>query len=121
MNVFSMINARMHHNETTMRVASENMANLHTAGYKARTTTPLDFGETLHKISMACTNPRHIGGQSNGSFGIVNDLEGFPSLTGNTVSYARELQRANQANDWHSQMTRFYHSNMDILSEAMKK
>ena len=121
MNVFSMINARMTHNETTMRVSSENMANLHTAGYKARTTTPLSFGDTLGELSLACTNKRHISGKSNGSFEVVEDLEGFPSLTGNTVSYARELQRANQASDWHSQMTRFYHANMDMLSEAMKK
>lgn len=104
-----------------MRVASENMANLHTAGYKARTTTPMNFGDTLGELSLACTDPRHIGGPSNGAFRIVNDLEGFPSLTGNTVSYARELQRANQANDWHNQMTRFYHANMDMLTEAMRK
>ena len=60
-------------------------------------------------------------GQSDGSFSIIKDLENFPSLTGNTVSYARELEKANQASDWHTQMTRFYHSNMDMLAEALKR
>ena len=122
MNAFSVIDARMTHLAENLRVTTENMANLHTSGYKARMGTPLRFGDMLSNMTLACTIPRHIrSGNGPGAFKAIEDKTGLPTLTGNTVSYPNELQKANQIGSWHGQMTRLIHANLDMLSAALKR
>jgi flagellar hook protein FlgE len=61
MNVISMVSAQMHHTAETVKVESENMANLNTPGYRARTLQPFQFGTTLHNVVLWRICPRHIG------------------------------------------------------------
>ncbi len=122
MNVFSMINTRMDHETGSLRVTSENMANLHTARYKARMTLPLQFDEAMKDLDLVCTQKGHIHGHHvSPNLNIVEDKTGIPSLTGNTVAYGHELEKANQSSNWHGQMVRFYHANLQMLSEVLKK
>jgi flagellar basal-body rod protein FlgB len=75
-------------------VASSNLANLNTPGYKAKTTT---FSDTLaRQVSggpgLATTNTRHIGGDSDVSLSTTKEAEGLPARRdGNTVQIDREL------------------------------
>lgn len=75
-------------------VASSNLANLNTPGYKAKTTS---FSDSLaRQVSggpgLTTTNARHIGGDSDMSVTATQDAEGLPARRdGNTVQIDREL------------------------------
>ena len=74
-------------------VASSNLANINTPGYKAKTTT---FSDTLaRQVSggpgLATTNARHIGGDTDVSLSATKDADGPARRDGNTVQIDREL------------------------------
>lgn len=81
-------------------VASSNLANINTPGYKAKTTT---FSDTLARQvsggpALATTNARHIGGSGDLGVSTVTDAEGLPARRdGNTVQIDRELLKMNEA------------------------
>lgn len=121
MNVFGMIAARNQHNAQSLRIAAQNIANLNTSGYKAQKATPLTFEHALGGVQIACTHPAHLGkNKGNGNMQSVEDPDGIPSLTGNTVSYAHELQKANQANNWDKQMHMVTEGHLEMLSLSLK-
>jgi flagellar basal-body rod protein FlgB len=75
-------------------VASSNIANLNTPGYKAKATS---FSDTLTRqmnggTGLTTTNARHIGGDGDLSLSVTKEAEGLPARRdGNTVQIDREL------------------------------
>ena len=75
-------------------VASSNLANVNTPGYKAKATT---FSDSLSRQlgagpGLATTNARHIGTGSDASLSTTKDAEGLQARRdGNTVQIDREL------------------------------
>jgi flagellar basal-body rod protein FlgB len=81
-------------------VASSNLANINTPGYKAKET---NFSDSLSRQlgagpSLATTNARHIGGGGDVSLATTKDVEGQQARRdGNTVQIDRELLNMTQA------------------------
>jgi flagellar basal-body rod protein FlgB len=82
-------------------VASSNLANLNTPGYKAKETS---FSDSLARQlsggpGLTTTNARHIGGDgSDLSLSTTREAEGLPARRdGNTVQIDRELLNMTQA------------------------
>jgi flagellar basal-body rod protein FlgB len=75
-------------------VASSNLANVNTPGYKAKETT---FSDSLTRQmaggpGLSTTNARHIGGGSDLSLSTTKEADGLPARRdGNTVQIDREL------------------------------
>lgn len=82
-------------------VASSNLANINTPGYKAKATS---FSDSLSRQinggpGLSTTNARHIGGGgSDLSLSTTQEAEGLPARRdGNTVQIDRELLNMTQA------------------------
>jgi flagellar basal-body rod protein FlgB len=81
-------------------VASSNLANVNTPGYKAKET---NFSDSLTRQlgagpSLATTNARHIGAGGEASLATTKDAEGLQARRdGNTVQIDRELLNMTQA------------------------
>jgi len=81
-------------------VATSNIANINTPGYKAKTTT---FSDTLARQvsggpALATTNARHLGGNADLATSVIKEAEGLPARRdGNTVQIDRELLTMNEA------------------------
>jgi flagellar basal-body rod protein FlgB len=75
-------------------VASSNLANINTPGYKAKAAS---FSDSLARQinggpGLTTTNAHHIGGGSDLSLSTTQDVEGLPARRdGNTVQIDREL------------------------------
>lgn len=121
MNVFGMMKTRLGYETQSLRLTGENMANLHTPGYKARKATPLSFGDALGTLPLCKTKPSHLPPKTQeGNFRIEQDHEGQETLTGNTVSYQNELHKANKSGQMHKQMTMIWESHLSMLNTALK-
>lgn len=83
---------------TRQVVASSNLANLNTPGYKAQ---EVDFDETLARqagAALTTTNPRHLGGATtDGESYRTKESELAARRDGNTVQLDRELLSMTQA------------------------
>jgi flagellar basal-body rod protein FlgB len=81
-------------------VASSNLANINTPGYKAKATS---FSDSLARQinggpGLSTTNARHIGGDGDVSLSTTQEAEGLPARRdGNTVQIDRELLNMTQA------------------------
>ncbi len=107
-NVFKMAAHRMAYAAHGVKVSSENLANLHTPGYKARHLKP--FQEI---VSAGLLN-------DNNQFPTVTDKKADETLTGNTVSYKEELQLANSAQLTHTQMGNVLTWHLNMLRMALE-
>jgi flagellar basal body rod protein FlgB len=123
MNVFQAINERMNYSSLALRLASENMANLHTPHYKARVPVPLRFSECIQKyMHLRRTNDRHLkGGVESSTFQARETTDGQETFAGNTVSYPKELERANEANLKQKQMATLFGSYIQMLQMVLKR
>jgi flagellar basal body rod protein FlgB len=123
MNALTAAGHRMHHSALTLRVASSNMVNLHTPDYETQTVKPLDLSDSPFHTTLCRTNARHIDpARPPGRLAVIKDPEArINSLDGNSVDHATQLQRANAANQAHTQMLGIWQSSMEMLSTALKR
>ena len=124
MNIFGAMTKRMEHEAFRLRVVSENVANMHTPQYKARIPKhPAIEVPSAFKVHMWKTQPNHLSpGSQSRKFETKEDPDSYvESLTGNTVNYERELQRANDANQKERQMNNIITAELSMLSNALRK
>ena len=123
MNVFQMMDTRMRYLNVGQRITAENMANLHTPGYKARQLAPLVFGDRGHTFHMAQTQAHHLGtGLNKGAvFRVQKNRETHETISRNTVSATEELSSANEMALWHRQMANALRANVQMLDMALKR
>ena len=123
MNVFQMMDTRMRYLNVGQRITAENMANLHTPGYKARQLAPLVFGDVGKSFHMTQTQSHHlgIGLHKNTVFRVQRNRETHETISQNTVSATEELSTANEMSMWHRQMANALRANVQMLEMALKR
>ena len=130
MNPFSMMSQRMNWLSHGVSVVTQNVSNIHTPFYKARTLKELKFSSQTRQGSrtydpsvLRCTHPRHLGcdGQK-GKSGIQTQEEPnlMESITGNTVSLEHEMRKANEYGSRQKQLVNIIQSNMGMIDTASK-
>lgn len=122
MNIFRAMAARMGHNALALRTASQNIANLHTPHYQSRVPAPLALQQSPFHVALRRTHPHHFDLSQHGGNHVMKDPEAHAnSLTGNNVSYTKELQRANAAAQHDKQIHNLFHTSLDMLTLALKR
>jgi len=123
LNLFHLMKQRMHHAAESLRLSAENMANLHTPGYKARhLSAPHVSKKGTFDGHLRVTHEKHLKSHTHGVTGkITEDRSNPETFTGNTVSYAHELQKANTAGNTHKQMHTLWQTHLHMLDLALKR
>lgn len=95
--IFSMLRDRMEWHQERQRVLAENVANADTSNYQAKDLAPTDFSRELSaaSVSLATTEPGHIGGGSNGGSQFATESSGRFEVRprGNSVTHEDEMMK----------------------------
>ncbi len=97
--ILSMPRDRMEWHQERQRVLAENVANADTSNYQAKDLAPLDFSQELSaasSVSLATTEPGHIGGGSSGGSQFAIESSGRFEVRprGNSVTHEDEMMKA---------------------------
>lgn len=121
--ILSMLRTRMQWHQERQRVLAENVANADTPNYHARDLAPPDFERALTaSLTLARTNPEHIGGGGGGSqFGDDSNLHYEVRPRGNTVTHEDEmLKLAGNQMDYDAAVSMYTHS-LSLIKMAIDK
>ena len=92
-----MLRERMEWHQERQRVLAENVANADTSNYQAKDLAPPDFNRELSaaSVSLATTEPGHIGGGSNGGSQFATESSGRFEVRprGNSVTHEDEMMK----------------------------
>ena len=95
--ILSMLRERMEWHQERQRVLAENVANADTSNYQAKDLAPPDFSRELSaaSVSLATTEPGHIGGGSNGGSQFATESSGRFEVRprGNSVTHEDEMMK----------------------------
>lgn len=95
--ILSMLRDRMEWHQERQRVLAENVANADTSNYQAKDLAPTDFSRELSaaSVSLATTEPGHIGGGSNGGSQFATEFSGRFEVRprGNSVTHEDEMMK----------------------------
>jgi flagellar basal-body rod protein FlgB len=95
--ILSMLRERMEWHQERQRVLAENVANADTSNYQAKDLAPTDFSRELSaaSVSLATTEPGHIGGGSNGGSQFATESSGRFEVRprGNSVTHEDEMMK----------------------------
>ncbi|MGA2944577.1 MAG: flagellar basal body rod protein FlgB [Xanthobacteraceae bacterium] len=95
--ILSMLRDRMEWHQERQRVLAENVANADTSNYQAKDLAPTDFSRELSaaSVSLATTEPGHIGGGSNGGSQFATESSGRFEVRprGNSVTHEDEMMK----------------------------
>jgi len=95
--ILSMLRDRMEWHQERQRVLAENVANADTANYQAKDLAPPDFSRELSaaSVSLATTEPGHIGGGSSGGSQFTTESSGRFEVrpSGNSVTHEDEMMK----------------------------
>jgi flagellar basal-body rod protein FlgB len=95
--ILSMLRERMEWHQERQRVLAENVANADTSNYQAKDLTPPDFSRELSaaSVSLATTEPGHIGAVSSGGPQFATESSGSFEVRprGNSVTHEDEMMK----------------------------
>ena len=95
--ILSMLRDRMEWHQERQRVLAENVANADTSNYQAKDLAPTDFSRELSaaSVSLATTEPGHIGGGSSGGSQFTIESSGRFEVRprGNSVTHEDEMMK----------------------------
>ena len=120
-NLFGLMARSMSYHTLAFRVASENLANARTPGYKARALDPLASATPQSSPFLKVTQPGHMIPRRLLEGFRVRENGGEETVSGNSVDTTQELQRANTANGQHRQMSTLVQSVVQLFDIALKR
>ena len=95
--ILSMLRGRMEWHQERQRVLAENVANADTSNYQAKDLAPPDFSRELSaaSVSLATTEPGHIGRGSSGGSQFATESSGRFEIRprGNSVTHEDEMMK----------------------------
>ena len=95
--ILSMLRDRMEWHQERQRVLAEHVANADTSTYQAKDLAPTDFSRELSaaSVSLATTEPGHIGGGSSSGSQFTTESSGRFEVRprGNSVTHEDEMMK----------------------------
>lgn len=112
--LMTMLGTQMRHLTQRQTVLSQNIANIDTPGYKAQDLKKLDFSnmaaESLFRMEMRSTNPKHLTGTKPTGLGRTDDLRNpfETSPVGNSVNLEEEMAKISRTGADYQVATNLY-------------
>lgn len=125
--MLSMLKTRMQWQEARQKLLAENVANADLPGFKPRDLREPSFGAVLNaavsQVSLATTDPNHIGGQTGGGGGgdPANALRFETTPSGNSVNLEDEMLKVAQNQSDYQLAASLYQRSLSLLKLAVGK
>jgi flagellar basal-body rod protein FlgB len=125
---FSLLRGQLQHLGARQRVVSENIANASTPGYVPRDTDEAAFAKALTNangsgsVTVARTNPGHIGGSGSGNMfaKIIKSPDSETTMDGNAVVLEEQMMRAAETRMNYETNLALYQKGLQLVRLAMK-
>jgi flagellar basal-body rod protein FlgB len=121
--ILSMLRTKMQWHQERQRVLAENVSNADTPKFRPRDLTPPNFDRPPPaQVSLAATNPMHLGGLSGGSSFAQSREGGYEARpSGNAVSLEDEMLKVASNQMDYQAATTLYSRSLGLVKTAIGK